>query len=130
MDRRHGKRPLPSDHASREEREGFNFSVLPSPPKSQGEEASQFSFIHPINNTSDDSTPSTPIPQYGQISNSCLIETQDPSLQPLNQGKIARFMHYLTFFSFNLYYHLCYIIQPYLSIISFRINFLISPLFF
>ncbi|RZB47304.1 Ethylene-responsive transcription factor ERF114, partial [Glycine soja] len=94
VDRRHGKRPFPSDHASREEREGFNFSVLPSPPKSQGEEASQFSFIHPINNTSDDSTPSTPIPQYGQISNSCLIETQDPSQQPLNQGGNGRKRHY------------------------------------
>ncbi|KHN46843.1 Ethylene-responsive transcription factor ERF114 [Glycine soja] len=49
--------------------------------------------MHPIN-TGDDSTLSSPIPQYGQISNSCLIETQDPSLQPLNQGGNGRKRHY------------------------------------
>ncbi|RDY06186.1 Ethylene-responsive transcription factor ERF114, partial [Mucuna pruriens] len=92
VDRRHGKRPLPSDHASREKREDFNFPIHPSPYKSQGEEASPFPFIHPIN-TGDDSTPSIPIPQYGQLSTSSLIETQDPSQQPLNQGN-ARKRHY------------------------------------
>ncbi|XP_027934218.1 ethylene-responsive transcription factor ERF113-like, partial [Vigna unguiculata] len=78
VDRRHGKRPLPSDHASRENREGFNF------PSQQGEEEpSSFPFVqHPIN-TADDSTPST----YGQIPTSTLIETQDPSQHPLNQGR-------------------------------------------
>jgi len=92
VDRRHGKRPLPSDHASRENREGFNF------PSQQGEEEpSSFPFVqHPIN-TADDSTPST----YGQIPTSTLIETQDPSQHPLNQGKkFARFMHYLYIFQF------------------------------
>ncbi|TKY62971.1 regulation of transcription [Spatholobus suberectus] len=92
VDRRHGKRPLPSDHASREKREDFNFPVQPSPSKNQGEETSLFPFIHPIN-TGDDSTPSIPIQQYGQLSTSCLIETQDPSQQPLNQGN-ARKRHY------------------------------------
>jgi len=82
VDPRHGKRPLPSDHASRETREAFNF------PSQQGQEASPY----PIN-TGDDSTPSTPIPQYHQISTSTLIETPDPSQHPLNQGKSARFMH-------------------------------------
>ncbi|CAJ1787255.1 unnamed protein product [Sphenostylis stenocarpa] len=79
VDRRHGKRPLPSDHASREKREGFNF------PTQQGEEASSFPYVHPIN-TGHDSTP-TPIPQHGQITTSSLIETQDPSQQPLNEGR-------------------------------------------
>ncbi|KAK7396000.1 hypothetical protein VNO78_16666 [Psophocarpus tetragonolobus] len=96
VDRRHGKRPLPFDHASKEKREGFNFSVHPAPPKSQEEEeqeTSLFPFIHPIN-TGDDRTPSTPTPQYyGQVSTSCLIETQDPSQQPLNQGN-GRKRHY------------------------------------
>ncbi|KAL2320389.1 hypothetical protein Fmac_029358 [Flemingia macrophylla] len=89
VDRRHGKRPLPCDHASREKREeNFNFSVHTS--KSQGGEASVFPYIHPTN-TGDDSTLCTPIPQYGQLA---LIETQDPSQQSLNQGNIARKRHY------------------------------------
>lgn len=93
VDRRHGKRPLPcDDHASREKREDFKLPIHPS--KSQGEEASLFPFINPINNTGDDSTPSIPIPKYVQLSTtSCLIETQDPSQQPLNQGN-ARKRHY------------------------------------
>ncbi|WVZ08623.1 hypothetical protein V8G54_021969 [Vigna mungo] len=81
VDRRHGKRPLPSDHASRENREGFNF------PSQQGEEPSSFPFLQQPINTADDSTPSTPVPQYAQIATSTLIETQDPSQHPLNQGK-------------------------------------------
>ncbi|ESW33606.1 hypothetical protein PHAVU_001G084000 [Phaseolus vulgaris] len=80
VDPRHGKRPLPSDHASRENREGFNF------PTQQGEEPSSYPFLHPIH-TAHDSTPSTPIPQYGQITTSTLIETPDPSQHPLNQGR-------------------------------------------
>ncbi|XP_017411524.2 ethylene-responsive transcription factor ERF113 [Vigna angularis] len=81
VDRRHGKRPLPSDHASRENREGFNF------PSQQGEEASSFPFLQQPINTADDGTPSTPVPQYAQIPTSTLIETQDPSQHPLNQGR-------------------------------------------
>ncbi|XP_020240119.1 uncharacterized protein LOC109818971 [Cajanus cajan] len=89
VDRRHGKRPLPCDHASREKREeDFNFPVHTSS-KKQEEEASLFPYIPPIN-TGDDSTISTPIPQYGQLA---LIETHDPSQQPLNQGN-ARKRHY------------------------------------
>ncbi|KAK7336168.1 hypothetical protein VNO77_16701 [Canavalia gladiata] len=89
VDRRHGKRPLPSDHASREKREDFKFSVHPSPSKRQGEEASLSPFMHPIN-TGHESTPSIPIPQYGQLNTSGLIEMQDPSQQPLNQGNTRK----------------------------------------
>lgn len=93
MDRRHGKRPLPSDYAS-EEREDFNFAVQPSQSESQKEEASPSPLLH-LTNTSD-STPSILTP-HGRISTTGLIEVQDPSQQPIQQGKSNRFMHLFLF---------------------------------
>ena len=85
VDRRHGKRPLPSDHASEEKREDFADFPAIYGQTLQDEEASgsPFSFFSrnniPISNI-----------QPGQgISNpsSGLIENQqDPSQQPTQQG--------------------------------------------
>ena len=82
MDRKQGKRPIPSDHVL--EMEDFNFSGYPTPSENQKEEASPSPFSH-VRSTRD-STLSIPI-SHGQISTSELTAMQDPS-QPIDPGKL------------------------------------------
>lgn len=94
MDRRHGKRLLPSDHASEEKREDFNFPVQPF--ESQKEEASSSPFLHLINTASSNRSFSIPVP-HRRVSTSGLIEMQDPSQQHIHQGKYIYHVHALQF---------------------------------
>lgn len=87
MDRRQGKRPLPSG----EKTEAFKFPVYQTPSENQQkEETSSYPFSHLMSNK-DSTTFSNPIP-HGEISSSNYIEMQDPS-KPTHQGN-ERKRHY------------------------------------